>query len=67
MGSLIEPKALAVVGRRTPTQPSSLLVHDHATTCSGDQRCGGQTAQTTTDDVYLCMFHTHPTNQARKM
>ncbi len=57
MGALVEPVAVALVGRRSPTETPALLVHDDRTARSGNQCGGGQTTQATADDMNLCVFH----------
>jgi hypothetical protein len=65
--ALVEPVAVAVIGRGPPSETPPAFVDHDRTTRSGNQCGGSQTTQTTADDMNLCIFHTHTTTSAPQM
>jgi hypothetical protein len=65
--ALVEPVAVAFVGRGPPTETPALLVDDDRTTRSGNQCGGSQTTQTAADDMNRCIFHAPSTTSAPQM
>ena len=67
MRALVEAEATAFVGGCPPAESTPAFVDDDRTTRLCNECGGGQTTQTTADDMNLCIFHASTTTSAPQM